>query len=352
VTGVPTAWDPGANGKVEALAIGPGVVYVGGTYSTIAAQYRDGLAAIDALTGLATGWNPAPSGGISGLVTAICPKGARVYVGGQFTSIGGQARKHLAALDTNVGFATSWNPGVEPDPDLGFININDIAVSGQNVFVGGLFGRVGGRDRSGFAVVDSVTGLANYWDHYVSENESVEEFLVDGPTIYVGGYFSTMDTELRNGIAVMDTGTGLLLPWSPRLQASVTTIQLHQGAVYAGGSFAGTHRTFAVFSNTLTGVSMATTSPPSASVHAAPNPFRADVAFRFALPRAGVFKVAVYDVTGRLIRRLASGPREAGEHRLSWDGRDEAGRSVASGVCLAQAETEGLRLTAKVLKLE
>jgi hypothetical protein len=134
--------------------------------------------------------------------------------------------------------------------------------------------------------------------------------------------------------------------------ASVNAMQVHQGAVYAVGSFAGPHRTFAVFSNTVTGVSVATASPPAASVHAAPNPFRADVAFRFALPRAGVFDVAVYDVNGRLIRRLASGPREAGEHRLSWDGRDEAGRSVASGVYLAQAEAEGLRLTAKVLKME
>jgi len=66
----------------------------------------------------------------------------------------------------------------------------------------------------------------------------------------------------------------------------------------------------------------------------------------------GGAEIAVYDVNGRLIRRLASGPREAGEHRLSWDGRDEAGRSVASGVYLAQAEAEGLRLTAKVLKME
>jgi hypothetical protein len=354
VTGAPTAWDPRANGRVQDLAIGLGVVYVAGSYSTIATLNRNGLAAIDAVTGLATNWDPAPSGSVpvGGKVTAICPRGAKLYVGGDFTSIGGQARSHLAALDTNVGSATSWNPSVGPDPDYGFIDIEEIAVSGPNVLVGGLFGQVGGRYRSGLAAVDSATGFANTWDLYMNIGETANAFLVDGQSIYVGGLFSSIGTELRNGMALVDATTGLLLPWNLPLTASVRAMQLYQGAIYAGGFFAGSHRTFAVFSNTVTGVSVATASPPAASVHAAPNPFRTDVAFRFALPRAGVFDVAVYDVTGRLIRRLGSGPRELGEHRLSWDGRDEAGRSVASGVYLARAEAEGLRLTAKVLKME
>jgi len=354
VTGVPTAWDPRANGRVQDLAIGSGVVYVAGSYTVIATLNRNGLAAIDAVTGLATNWDPAPSANVtgSGMVTAICPRGAKLYVGGDFTSIGGQARSHLAALDTNVGSATSWNPSVGPHPELGFVDIEEIALSGPNVFVGGIFGQVGSRYRSGLAVVDSVTGLANSWDLYMNDYGTAEAFVVDGQAIYVGGLFSNIGLELRNGIAVLDATTGLILPWNPRLLASVNAMQVHQGAVYAVGSFAGSHRTFAVFSNTVTGVPVSTASPPPASVHAAPNPFRADVGFRFALPRRGVFDIAVYDVNGRLIRRLASGPREAGEHRLSWDGKDEAGRSVASGVYLAQAEAEGLRLTAKVLKME
>ena len=354
VTGAPTAWDPRANARVQDLAIGSGVVYVAGSYTVIATLNRSGLAAIDAVTGLATNWDPAPSTSVpmSGMVTALCPSGAKLYVGGDFTIIGGQARSHLAALDTNVGFATSWNPSVGPDAQIGVVDIEEIAVSGPNVLVGGIFGQVGGRYRSGLAVVDSVTGLANSWDLYMNDVGTAEAIVVDGQAIYVGGFFSNIGLELRNGIAVVDASTGVILPWALRLTASVKAMQLHQGAVYAVGSFAGSHRTFAVFSNTVTGVSVATAAPPAASVHAAPNPFRADVGFRFALPRAGVFDIAVYDVNGRLIRRLASGPREAGEHRLSWDGRDEAGRSVASGVYLAQAEAEGLRLTAKVLKME
>ena len=354
VTGVPTPWDPGANGRVQDLAMGPGVVYVAGSYTTIAASYRNGLSAIDASTGVATSWDPAAgwSPFPSGAVTVVHPNGAKVYVGGDFTSIGGQVRHHLAALNTDTGLATSWNPGVEPDLEHGFLDIEEIAVGGENVFVGGFFGRIGGRYRNGLAVLDSVTGLANTWDLYMDNDGTAEAFVVDGQALYVGGFFSNIGTDLRNGIAVVDATTGLLLPWSPRLTAGVRTMQFHQGAIYAGGSFAGSHRTFAVFSNTVTGVPVATASAPAASVHAAPNPFRANVAFRFVLPRSVEFGVTVYDVTGRLVRRLARGPRDAGEHRLSWDGRDEAGRSVASGVYMARAEAEGLRLTAKVLKLE
>jgi hypothetical protein len=155
-----------------------------------------------------------------------------------------------------------------PHPELGFVDIEEIAVSGSNVLVGGIFGQVGGRYRSGLAVVDSVTGLANYWDLYMNDYGTAEAFVVDGQAIYVGGLFSNIGLELRNGIAVLDATTGLILPWNPRLMASVNAMQVHQGAVYAVGYFAGSHRTFAVFSNTVTGVSVATASPPAATVHA------------------------------------------------------------------------------------
>jgi len=71
-----------------------------------------------------------------------------------------------------------------------------------------------------------------------------------------------------------------------------------------------------------------------------PNPVnpRAQVAFQLA--EAGAVQVRIYDAAGSLVRTLLDGYREAGEAELTWDGRDEAGQEVGSGVYF-------VRLTAK-----
>jgi hypothetical protein len=63
-----------------------------------------------------------------------------------------------------------------------------------------------------------------------------------------------------------------------------------------------------------------------------PNPFERTTLVRFDLARSDQVRLCVYDVAGRLVRTLAQGQQPAGPHRLTWDGRDQAGRLVASGV--------------------
>jgi len=88
-------------------------------------------------------------------------------------------------------------------------------------------------------------------------------------------------------------------------------------------------------------------SPPAPSRLAAwPNPFnpRVTVAFRLAAPAAG--DIAIYDLAGRRVRALAGGELPAGEQRLSWDGRDDHGRLLPSGVyfCRLHTATESASL--------
>jgi uncharacterized protein (DUF362 family) len=63
-----------------------------------------------------------------------------------------------------------------------------------------------------------------------------------------------------------------------------------------------------------------------------PNPFNASTNLRYALPRESRIELAVYDLLGRRVRTIADGVQPAGWHTARWDGRDEAGRSVASGL--------------------
>ena len=74
---------------------------------------------------------------------------------------------------------------------------------------------------------------------------------------------------------------------------------------------------------------------------AVPNPFNPMTHVTFSLPEAGEVSLRVYDVSGRLVRDLVSGPRSAGLHRERWDGRDQAGLDAASGVYFARLSAGG-----------
>jgi hypothetical protein len=64
-----------------------------------------------------------------------------------------------------------------------------------------------------------------------------------------------------------------------------------------------------------------------------PNPFTPSTTIRYELPAAADVTLRVHDASGRIVRVLAGGGREtAGAHQVEWNGKDAAGRDVASGV--------------------
>ena len=63
-----------------------------------------------------------------------------------------------------------------------------------------------------------------------------------------------------------------------------------------------------------------------------PNPFNPVTRVAFELAEATDVTVTVHDAAGRLVRTLVTGRRGAGAHHVSWDGRDDDGRRLASGV--------------------
>lgn len=63
-----------------------------------------------------------------------------------------------------------------------------------------------------------------------------------------------------------------------------------------------------------------------------PNPFNPSTTIAFGLKSRGELSLRIYDAAGRLVRTLAGGTSDAGRYELSWNGRDDSGTSVASGV--------------------
>lgn len=72
---------------------------------------------------------------------------------------------------------------------------------------------------------------------------------------------------------------------------------------------------------------------------------------RRALPRAAEVTLAVFDQQGRRVRTLLAGQQPAGEHAVTWDGRDDGGRAVASGIYFVRGTAEGRTFTRRVAAL-
>ena len=83
-----------------------------------------------------------------------------------------------------------------------------------------------------------------------------------------------------------------------------------------------------------------------------PNPFNPDTRIAFDLPQAGRVELVVYNVLGRRITTLASGTFTAGTHEVMWDGRDESGASVSSGVYFYRLETPPGTISRKMVLLK
>ena len=80
-----------------------------------------------------------------------------------------------------------------------------------------------------------------------------------------------------------------------------------------------------------------------------PNPFNPSASISFSLPTAQRVRVAVHDLEGKLVATLIDEPRAAGPHRVEWDGRDDAGRSAASGTYVFRIEAGGETVTRRAM---
>ena len=73
-----------------------------------------------------------------------------------------------------------------------------------------------------------------------------------------------------------------------------------------------------------------------------PNPFNPHTEIRYELPETAVVSLMIYDVSGRLVRRLIDGDTvNAGRYSITWQGRDDAGRELSSGIYFTRFDAAG-----------
>ena len=111
---------PRVDGTVKAvISDGSGGWYIGGTFISVGGLGRSNLAHILA-GGSVSAWNP----GTNGAVLALALDGGTLYAGGDFSNVGGQTRNRLAAINATTGAISSWNP----NPNS---TVNSIVVTGD-----------------------------------------------------------------------------------------------------------------------------------------------------------------------------------------------------------------------------
>jgi hypothetical protein len=291
-------------------------VYAGGFFTSIGGQIRNHIAALDAASGAATGWNP----NADGSVEALAVEGGAIYAGGFFTSVGGQPRNGIAALDATSGAVGASNPNANS-------LVTSLAVSGTAVYAGGLFDRIGGLYQPYLAAFSPDASTATLLARLdaVATSDGIElrwSFGDPGRVMSVGverashatGPWTAMDLELR--------------------QESGATVGLDRTAN-------GTDEYFYRLVAQLTDGSQVVFGPVSASSGASlsgsdltlvsPNPTSGGIQLQYAVARAGPVRLELLDVSGRVVATLADRIQEPGRYAAAWDGLDR-GRRVPPGL--------------------
>jgi len=83
-----------------------------------------------------------------------------------------------------------------------------------------------------------------------------------------------------------------------------------------------------------------------------PNPFNAITQIRFAVPKQSYVKLDIYDILGRKVKSLVNEDLTAGHKQITWNGKNESGDEVASGVYFYRIKTEDFQTTKKMVLLK
>ncbi len=199
-------WDyrfglPGANGAISAIAVQGNEVYVGGTLITsIGNVMATNIAKWDGQNWTALGSGISSSGQAIVFQIAFGTNGD-LYAGGMFTAAGSVAATNVARWN-----GVSWSPlgkGIGAGP-ANAIPVGALAVSGNNLFVGGTFTNAGGLNIKALAQWDGANWSAVGGGLQGGTNLFVSALLADGNDLFVGGNFTNAGGQAINCIAKWD----------------------------------------------------------------------------------------------------------------------------------------------------
>jgi PKD repeat protein len=220
------------NGVVWSQVVVGTTVYVAGSFTKARPPgvAAGGAGEIDALNIFAydiTTGDPVASFNHSlnaqGLAIAASPDGSRVYVGGDFTTVDGASRAHIASFATANNSLTSWSPNIGGQ-------VRALATTAGTVYAGGSFPSAGGQTRASLAAFSATsTTLLDWAPAAGGSNATVLAMIMspDQSRVILAGSFETLSGVSAYGMGSVDASTGAVLPWAAN--TSIRTAGLNGG---------------------------------------------------------------------------------------------------------------------------
>ncbi len=219
------SWTPsGTPVDARALVADGSHLYVGGEDNSVTLA-RIALGSGDTDPGFS--FPTAHGNGNRTTVNALALDATYLYVGGDFDTIGGEAIPNLARIVlSSGGVATGWMPDLSASPAF-LAEANALVLDGDQIYVGGNFSTIGGSARQGLARVDTTKfAVADpSWDFPLESTGTVTAMVADAGSLIVGGQFSTISGESRRSFARVSQ----LEP--PRLSFRPSILHINPGAI-------------------------------------------------------------------------------------------------------------------------
>lgn len=216
------------NGTVYAVVQSGNTIYVGGKFRSLrrcptgvscpngTIQTVD-VGAFDATTGEGLRTFTVNVGGDGATVFALAVLDGKLYIGGKFTSVNGEPRLNMAAVDASTGALDPFSPQIGVDTSD---YVRGMIAHQGRIYIGGLFTTVDGLTRPRLAAFTSAGALDPNWRPKTSGAARTFVPTCDGSQLIVGGSFEKAGGtgtayQARKTLAIFDATTGALDTWTP-----------------------------------------------------------------------------------------------------------------------------------------
>lgn len=163
--------------------------------------------------------------------------------------------------------------------------------------------------------------------HFVVYRGKDDDFTPD-PSTHIGTSTDTTFIDMSPNIG--ETNYYIIETWDIHHNRSDASPTANVMVTFVAGKDSGLPRKFALKQN-----------------H--PNPFNPNTKIGYAVPKTAHVKITIYDIQGKEVRRLVDKQQSTGYHTVEWDGIDQRGNRVATGIYLYTMQTEKFVKTRKCL---
>ncbi|WP_210509039.1 PKD domain-containing protein [Naasia sp. SYSU D00057] len=212
-TGQMTSFAPNVNGTINSVSASPDGtrLYIGGTFTQVNGQARNRVAAFSIPGGtLVSGFAPS----VNSTVEAVRATNSTVYIGGNFTAVGGTTRTRVAALSASNGAVTSFNARAEGGRVLALA----ISPTADKVVVGGHFTTLNGSNNPGLGMgaLNASTGASMTWRvnsiiRQGGDNAAIYSLQSDSSGVYGTAYIFPFGGQTLEGAFRADWANGDLV---------------------------------------------------------------------------------------------------------------------------------------------